>query len=468
MGTKSSLLIAIVIASISVYISLYWRKTELPKHYLDDNYFGVQNIKDGAKFPEDDKKIEKFTINIDESVLIDLKARLNRTRVVDSIAGSNFEYGTNSETLKKVIDYWMNKYDWRAQEKRLNKYDHFTTQIEGIKIHFLHIKPSNPGSNKVLPLMLVHGWPGSFVEFYKIIPLLTTPKNGIVFELVIPSIPGFGFSEGGHKQGLNVGHAARIFVKLMKRLGHEKFYYHGGDWGAIIGELAAKYFPANILGYHTTLLGIPTSPCIFIKTLIGYVFPNFIYENPAVESKMLTPLMDKLIFIIQETGYMHLHATKPDTVGAGLNDSPAGLASYILEKFSTWVNPSYINKPEGGLFEKFTIDELLTNIMIYWSTESIVTSQRFYRETLPKLFGPENAILRLPVKKEVPVGVAMFEHEIYRLPKFAAKTAFENLIHYETFSKGGHFAAFEEPEIIANDIKKFVARCIEAANKEEK
>lgn len=211
--------------------------------FFSNSIFYSITFQDGDKLPSDNVKIEKFTINIDDSVLIDLKERLNKSRITDSLDGVNFEYGFNSEILKKLVDYWNNQYDWRSVEKSLNQYNHFKTQIEGLSVHFVHIKPKEIASNKVVPLILVHGWPGSFVEFYKIIPLLLTPKNGVVFELIIPSIPGYGFSQIPNKPGFNAGHAARIFVKLMKRLGHDKFYYHGGDWGAVIGDYTAKLFP---------------------------------------------------------------------------------------------------------------------------------------------------------------------------------------------------------------------------------
>lgn len=189
-----------------------------------------------------------------DEVLTDLKARLTNTRYIDSLKGTNFEYGFRGEVLKKVVDHWLNKYDWRKQEKELNKFDHFKTQIEGLDVHYMHVKPKNVGKNvRVYPLLIVHGWPGSVVEFLKIIPLLTTPTDGIAFEVVAPSIPGYGWSQAAQKPGFNVIHAARVFNKLMTRLGYDKFYYQGGDWGAIIGKAVAVLAPDRVLGFSTTM-----------------------------------------------------------------------------------------------------------------------------------------------------------------------------------------------------------------------
>ena len=213
---------------------------------------------EGQSIPKDSLAINKFVVNVPDSVLQDLKTRLNNAKFVESIEGSNFRYGFNSNYLKQVVEFWKTKFDWRQQEKELNKYNHFKTQIEGIDVHFVHVKPSKPAKT-VVPLLLLHGWPGSFYEFYKSIPLLTEPVNDLAFEIVCPSIPGYGFSEAPHQEGMkflieifniyfyylgfNILHAARFFVKLMNRLGHKKFFVQGGDWGGIIGTVMSNLYP---------------------------------------------------------------------------------------------------------------------------------------------------------------------------------------------------------------------------------
>jgi len=190
----------------------------------------------------DSTKIEKFKINVDNFVLDDLKSRLNKTRFSDSIV-TNFEYGMNSQALKFIVDHWLNKYNWRRHEKIINEFSHYKTEIEGIKVHYIHEKPKTKAA-KVYPLLIVHGWPSSFWEFYKLIPLLTNSKDDqIAFEVIVPSLPGFGFSEASHKPGLNTFETARMFVTLMKRLGHDKFFFHGNDWGSFVGKQIALIFP---------------------------------------------------------------------------------------------------------------------------------------------------------------------------------------------------------------------------------
>ncbi|KAI1290784.1 Juvenile hormone epoxide hydrolase 1 [Halotydeus destructor] len=248
MGIKSKLF-GLTVIGVAVYVGLWCKnckQPEIPKSYWEDHYWGPKVVKDG-KLPVDDKAIRKFAINVPEEVLDDLKGRLNSTRIIESIQGSNFEYGFHSDQLKKVIEYWSTKYDWRKQEAILNKLTHFKTQVEGIDVHYIHAKPTG-GATKVYPLLMVHGWPGSVVEFLKIIPMLTTPVDGVAFEIIAPSIPGYGWSEAPSKGGFNHLHAARVFTKLMGRLGFDKFYYQGGDWGAVIGAGPGTAIPGKDSG----------------------------------------------------------------------------------------------------------------------------------------------------------------------------------------------------------------------------
>jgi microsomal epoxide hydrolase len=413
----------------------------VPPELREDGFFGrsVAPIKD-------DETIRPFTVNVPDEVLIDLKDRLKKHRPQESFEGTNFEYGFRSDQLKKVIDYWTNKYDWRKEEKFLNQYPHFKTQIEGIDIHFMHIKSAGD-KKRTTPLLLVHGWPGSVVEFLSMIPLLTND-----FELVIPSIPGYGFSEAAHKPGLNHHAVGRIFVKLMKRLKHEKFLYHGGDWGAIIGKSIAVVYPETLIGYHTTMSVTPNGLCNTFKALIAeFGFPGLVWDNPDIDAKKMNPMGEHFSFLIKEMGYAHIQATKPDTVGVALNNDPAGLAAYILEKFSTWTNKEFRNLPDGGLTKKFTLDQLLTNVMLYWVNGCITSSQRFYKETMGASLGERYTVT-------VPTGHVSAANELMRHPLAFMKGWYTNITQYTDVEDGGHFLAMEKPKFLAENIKSFAAK----------
>ncbi|XP_013793323.2 epoxide hydrolase 1-like [Limulus polyphemus] len=243
MGYKTAMLIFGVLSAI--LIPIFWPDPEPP--VLPDMWWGRGKLLfDPAKFPKDNPAVRPFRVNVMNETLRDLNRRLDNTRLSDPLDNVQFQYGFRSDYLKKVIDYWRNTYDWRKEEKRLNQYDQFLTQIEGIDIHFLHIKPTKTNPKmKVLPLMLIHGWPGSVVEFYKILPLLVTPSGDrdFVFEVICPSIPGYGYSEAPHQPGFSMADAARVFVKLMDRLGFPKFYVQGGDWGSAISTVISAVYP---------------------------------------------------------------------------------------------------------------------------------------------------------------------------------------------------------------------------------
>ncbi|RWS28422.1 epoxide hydrolase 1-like protein, partial [Leptotrombidium deliense] len=366
MGLGKKLLLITFLAGIAavVYEVAIKETPTFPVVFFKDHYWGRKVVKAGEPIPKDSTEIRKFVVKIEDSVIQDLKQQLKTTRYVEPLPNSNFNYGFNGAQLKKVVDYWTQTYDWKKQEKEMNKYNHFKTQIEGIDVHFIHVKPAKAAKH-TFPLILVHGWPGTFVEYLKSIPLLTNVENDVAFELIIPSLPGYGFSEEPHQQGFSAVHAARVFHKLMTRLGHKKYYYHGGDWGAIIGRFIATMYPENVLGYHTTFLpGLRLNLCGAVKYALTYFIPSIFSDHPQAEMKLLKPFQEKLLFFsIRESGYMHLQSTKPDTIGAALLNSPAGLAAYIMEKFSTWTNREYVNLEDGGLTKHFTYDELLTNVM---------------------------------------------------------------------------------------------------------
>lgn len=386
--------------------------------------------------------------------MADLKSRVKSSRLPTSMEGSNFDYGFNTKTMQKLLTYWSTKYDWRKWEKELNKYPMFKTQIEGLDIHFVHIKPSKP-AKETKALMLVHGWPSSFYDFYDMIPNLTTDPE-ISYEVIIPSLPGFAFSEASHRPGLDAIHAARILGKLMERLNHKHYLYHGEDWGSIIGKAFAVLYPDRLIGIH---LSLPTAKFTIysgLKILFGFITPGVVYDYPEHDLKRVHPVADKFYSLIREMGYFHMQATKPDTIGIALADSPAGLASYILDRWLYYTDPeSYATKPDAGLTDKFTMDQLLTNVMIYWFSNSITSSMRFYKES-----GSYNFLFKLNFEKVVirewmPVGIGIGPKEPLAMPHALLREVFYNVTVFNNYDKGGHFIAFEEPKMVADDIRNF-------------
>ncbi|XP_063775057.1 epoxide hydrolase 1-like [Pseudophryne corroboree] len=446
--------IAIALA-LGVLLYKYLFRGEEETLPIGDGWWGV-----GHRQDDENEDIRPFKIETSEEELNDLFRRIDQTRFSEPLEGSRFNYGFNSTHLRKVVSYWRNTFNWEKQLEIINQYPHFKTKIEGIDIHFLHVKPVNlPPGRKAKPLIMVHGWPGSFYEFYRIIPLLTDPtSHGLSehFEVICPSIPGYGFSEASHKQGCNSVAVARIFYKLMQRLGFREFYAQGGDWGAIICTNLAQIAPSNVKGLHLNMVdAVNGKPLVLLSILLGQYFPGlFGFQDEDV--RRMFPFMKKVVnHIVSESGYMHLQATKPDTAGCGLNDSPVGLAAYILEKFSTWTEPDFRDYEDGGLERKFSLDDLLTNVMIYWLTGSIVSSMRFYKETVGKGIGVSKHD-RVLVK--VPTGIASFPNDLLHCPLLWAKQKFINIVSFSYMPRGGHFAAFEEPEILAKDIQQFVRK----------
>ncbi|XP_027010160.1 epoxide hydrolase 1 [Tachysurus fulvidraco] len=442
------LALAVVLGTVAVLILLKKRQKCLD---TEDGWWGVGTP---LESPEDDS-IRPFRIETTQEEIEDLYHRIDQTRPVPSLEDSKFHYGFNSIYLQKVVSYWRNDFDWRRQVDKLNQYPHFKTKIEGIDVHYIHVKPKNlPEGACSIPLLMVHGWPGSFYEFYGILPLLTVPgrTGDITFEVICPSIPGYGFSEAPHKKGFDSVCAARVFHKLMKRLGFRQFYVQGGDWGWIITTNMAQLEPKIVKGLHVNFAPPEkTSLTMILSMLLGHYFPR-LFGFTHHDIKKTYPLMQNLVVNrLKETGYMHIQATKPDTAGRGLNDSPVGLMAYILEKFSTWTDLEFTNLEDGGLQMKFSLDDLLTNVMIYWTTNSIIPSMRFYKENLGKGLQPHN---KIPVL--VPTGLAIFPNELVHTPELWARQKYHKLVSYTLMPRGGHFAAMEEPELMAQDIQKFV------------
>ncbi|XP_015598297.1 juvenile hormone epoxide hydrolase 2 [Cephus cinctus] len=442
--------LAALILLVTIGISFYLKNQPAPTvPKLPEQNWGPKTA------VKDNEGIRPFKINVSKSVIDELNQRLDRTRELQPpLEGAGWTYGISTTFLNSVLKHWRTKYDWSKRQELLNKYPQFKTKIQGLDIHFYHVKPTLPKDRnvRVLPLLLVHGWPGSVVEFQKIFPLLTTPRpdQDYVFEVIAPSLPGYGFSDAAVRPGLGPAQMAVIFKNLMLRLGYDKFYTQGGDWGSVITATLSQQFPNKVSGAHFNMCFSNTASAT-IWSIIGAYLPSLVATKE--EIPRIYPLSHHWLRLVEETGYMHIQATKPDTVGTAVTDSPAGLAAYILEKFSTWTNPEYRFRDDGGLFEKFTIDELLDNLMVYWVTNSITTSFRLYAETFNKSY-KALGFDELPVP--VSTGCAIFPHELAFQPESIIRSKYPNTIQYSVLPRGGHFAAFEEPQLLADDVWSFV------------
>uniref|UniRef100_W5NG22 Epoxide hydrolase n=1 Tax=Lepisosteus oculatus TaxID=7918 RepID=W5NG22_LEPOC len=455
LGTMLLEVAAAVALGVVVCLLVFRKKKVEETLEAEDGWWGAGQRPESAE----DETIRPFRVQTSTEEIQDLYRRIDQTRPVPSLEESRFHYGFNSTYLQKVVSYWRNEFDWEKQVAKLNKYPHFKTKIDGLDIHFIHVRPPHlPEGKTAIPLLMVHGWPSSFFEFYGILPLLTEPANpdDIVFQVICPSIPGYGFSEAPHKQGFDSVCAAHIFYKLMKRLGFNEFYAQGGDWGCLICTNIAQLQPSRVKGLHLSFLSVANPGLIAgLSLLFGQRFPG-LFELKDHDVKRLFPFMKKVVVeLLKESGYLHIQATKPDTAGRALNDSPVGLAVYILEKFSTWTDPEFRNLEDGGLERKYSIDDLLTNVMIYWVTGSIISSMRLYKEILGRGVGTQKHD-KVPVR--VPTAVACFPNELVHLPKIWAKQKYPNVVSFNYLPRGGHFGAFEEPELLAADIQSFVKK----------
>lgn len=423
-------------------IRYYSKKTKLPE--LPQTWWtpGTENSVNND--------IRPYKVVFSEELVSDLKYRLKHTRsLTPPLKNVAWNYGTNTDALRKFLNYWADNYNFEERQKFINQYPHFKTNIQGLDIHFIRVKPSNAEGKRILPLLILHGWPGSIMEFYKIIPLLTTPRpeHDFIFEVIAPSLPGFGFSTAATIPGLSYIQMSVVLKNLMLRLGYNQFYVQGGDWGSGIVNAMSTLFPQHVLGMHSNMCVILTKSILIKQALCEHLSSLLPWTKKTNTRKQ----MFSMKIILLETGYFHIQATKPDTIGVGLTDSPAGLAAYIMEKFSTATNISYKSMEDGGLLEKYTYDELIDNLMIYWASNSITTAVRIYAE----MFTKENLMLSDLLNAtllKVPVACAQFPYEVMEQSPRVLRTRFVNLLRATKMPRGGHFAAFEEPELLANDM----------------
>jgi pimeloyl-ACP methyl ester carboxylesterase len=369
--------------------------------------------------------ISLFECHIPQAAINDLKKRIQQTRWPDEIINSDWLYGAKLSYIKQLADYWADTFDWRKTEDQINAYPNYIAEIDGTKIHFLH----NRGKAKnAVPLIITHGWPSSFLEMTKLIPMLTdNPEYS--FDLIIPSIPGFGFSQKVDTPGCNLWFIADLWSKLIKELRYEKVLVQGGDFGAAIGTALALRHSGNVLGLH-------------LNYIPGSYFP-FISQTDSLTEEEIQFLKDADAWYNAEGAYAHQHRTKPLTLAYALNDSPVGLCAWITEKFQSW------SDCHGDVESIFTRDELLANISLYWFTETIHSSMRLYNENSkqPLLFSKNDFV-------HVPVGIARFPKEEPFPPRRFIERGY-NIQHWTDMPDGGHFAAMEHPDLLANDVIQF-------------
>jgi pimeloyl-ACP methyl ester carboxylesterase len=371
--------------------------------------------------------VSPFRIAVPDEVLADLNSRLRNTRWPEAELVDDWSQGAPLQWIKDVCKYWVDQYDWRKREAALNRFAQFTTDIDGLGIHFIHVRSPHP---QAMPLIVTHGWPGSVVEFHKVIEPLVDPvahggNAADAFHVVCPSLPGFGFSAKPTATGWGVDRIARSWAMLMDRLGYISYGAQGGDWGSAVTTALGAQDADHCAGIHITLAMSAR--------------PNVQGDPTPEEARALKGIQ---YYADWDSGYSKQQSTRPQTLGYALTDSPSGQAAWILEKFWAWTDCA--GHPENI----FTRDELLDNVMLYWVTASAASSARLYWES----FGPKN---RTAHKVKVPTGVAVFPKEIVTPVRKWMEAGYPNITHWSEMSKGGHFAAFEQPELFVREVRDF-------------
>ena len=374
--------------------------------------------------------IEPFSVRVPDPVLDDLRRRLAETRFPDAVS-DGWENGASLSEMRELVAFWRDRFSWRRAEEELNRLPQFRAKIDGETVHFVHVRGRGP---RPMPLVVTHGWPGSFVEMQKLIPLLADPgahggDPADAFDVVVPSLPGFGFSARPTSPGMDFFRIADLWARLMEALGYARFGAQGGDFGASVSTALGLDHPGRLTGIH-------------LNYVPGSYAPD-LSSGPALSAEEEASLAAEARWAEAEGGYEHQQRTYPQTLAYALNDSPAGLAAWIVEKFRSWGDCG------GDWRTRFTAEELLTNVTIYWVTETIGSSMRLYRE---KVRRP----LRFAAGQRVrtPTGIARFAKEAPFPPRSWVERGYA-VVRWTEFPRGGHFAAMEEPELLAGDIRTF-------------
>lgn len=377
-------------------------------------------------------QLRPYRIEVPDAVLTDLASRLERTRWPAQIPGSGWSYGADMEYVKELCDYWRTGYDWRAHERRLNEHQQYLVEVDGLDLHVIHVKGKG---DSPIPLLLIHGWPGSVYEFCDLIGPLTDPvayggDAGDAFDVVIPSLPGFGFSGKPQEPGWGPTRIASQLNRLMTDvLDYPRYAVQGGDWGSIISLVIAAAHNEQLVGAHLNL-----APVAFDTVA------------PLSEEGRAT-LADIAASLIPETGYVVLQSTKPDTVTPAQSDSPAGLAAWMIDKFRSW------SDCDGDVEKALSKDQILTNLMFYWATNSVASAARLYYEA--GMTAAQSYDCLVP---DTPIGVADFPGDYLRFPRSLAQARLGNIVQWTEMPAGGHFAALEQPDLLVKDVRAFFRR----------
>ena len=375
-----------------------------------------------------------FLIDVDEAALVDLKQRLARTRWPDEPSDGSWADGIPTAVLRRITDHWRDHFDWRACERHLNRLPQFHTEVGGLKVHFVHVKGVDKNSP---PLILTHGWPGSFAEMTRIIPILTDPANNGLpgfrsFDVVVPSLPGFAFSEAPSSPGTNSRVVASMWHELMAALGYPRYFAQGGDIGSGVSTWMARLYPNAVRALHLNFIS-------------GSYQPSLSAADRPLSPAESAWRASRDVWAQREGGYSHIQATKPQTLAYALTDSPVGLAAWILEKFLVW--------SDGGedLLDRFDIDDLLTDVSLYWFSGNVASTLRIYKENSaqPLVFSSGERIVP-------PLSFASFPKEIVTPPREWVERVFD-VARWSVMPAGGHFAALEQPEALARDIHESFA-----------
>ena len=375
---------------------------------------------------------EPFRIAVPDAVLADLRARIRAARWPEPLEDPDWSYGIEQGALRELARYWVDGYDWRKQEAALNAFPQFTSAIDGQRLHFLHVRSPEP---RAFPLIVTHGWPGSIVEFTKILGPLSDPAAhggdpADAFHVVAPSLPGYGFSQPNNARGWDPPRIGRAFAELMRRLGYPAYGAQGGDWGSIVSQCVARAAPESCRAIHLNFLFVP---------------PPSAEALAKATPEELAAYGTFTHYVAEEAGYAQLQSTKPETLGYALNDSPVGLLAWIAEKFRAWTDC------DGVIENAVSRDELLTNVTLYWVTGTAPSAGRLYRESRV------GGTLDLSSRLETPVGHAAFPKEVMRSPRAWVEQRY-NLVHWTDMPRGGHFAALEQPERLVEDVRLFFRR----------
>lgn len=378
------------------------------------------------------EEIKPFRCEVPETVIADLKGRLANVRFPDQLDGAGWDYGAELSFVQALCEHWRDGFDWRAAEARFNAFPQFITQIDGEQLHFYHVRSPEPDA---IPLIITHGYPGSVAEFLDVLGPLSDPaRHGgdprDAFHVIAPSIPGYGFSGPTRSKGFTMQRAAGVNIRLMELLGYDRYFAQGGDWGSAISSVMAAERPERVIALHLNfIVGWPADP-----------------ENPlaGVTDEERARLEWKRNYDAHESGYRAIQSTKPQSLAYGLTDSPAGLAAWIVEKFKTW------SDCDGDVASVYSKDQLLENIMLYWVTGTINSAMRLYYES----HGPGRGDARPFSRIETPTGHAVFPAEIRPTPRVWAENVY-NIVRWKQMPRGGHFAAFERPELFVNELRTF-------------